>query len=204
MKKIIYGLLVIGSITGSAVYSSQKTAPQRPTTGPKVAPQRPTTATPTDRLPLNKDNDTICPNDLHIEDLKKLKTGSGIDLAGYHFTLHTPQDVYNKIVPDYTKYSVAHIAKDQADKGRAFVSSFHGRILKCTYTFRTAIASKFGGDHKSFSINSEPTAPEKDLPKGLAEAIINAPETKKDTNLHKGHVETNENASENKNITLGN
>ena len=68
------------------------------------------------------------------------------------------------------KLSVAKIAAGQVIPGRSIISEIKGDILKCTYTFRTALGSKTLQDHKTFAITSEPTEG-KPLPKELVEAL---------------------------------
>lgn len=172
MKKIFYSLLLTTAITGSAVLATQQ-APQRPTTGPKLAPQRPTTALPHSKE-LKTDN-TICPDELNMTQLNEIKDGK-LKLGDLKFDLHTSKTEFDAMLPGKMQviskaHSVAKIAEG-VGKGRAIIPTPTGRILKCTYSFRTALASKTAGDHKFFAIKSEPTKFEKDLPKGLTEAIV--------------------------------
>lgn len=159
MKKIIYGLLVIGSITGSAVYGSQ-TQP----------PKRPATSVPT---PLKTDN-SICPDELNMAQLNELK-GGNLKLGSFPFKLHTSPTEFDKMLPGKAQFvsnkaSKAKISEGQAVKGRVIIGTPQGHILKCTYTFRTALGSKTGQEHKIFAITSEPTE-HKPLPEGLVEAM---------------------------------
>ena len=160
MKKIIYGILVTTSI-GSAVYATQQ------------PPKRPTTPVPTP-LPLKTDT-SICPDELKMPQLNELKEGT-LKLGGHVFTLHTPTKTeFDKMLPGKLqiaskKLSVAKISEGQAIPGRAIISDVRGHILKCTYTFRTALGSKTLQEHKTFAILSEPTHVEKE-PKELQKAM---------------------------------
>jgi hypothetical protein len=180
MKNIIYSLLITTSV-GSAVYATQQ-PPQRPTTPPKMAPQRSTIPTPTNLAPLKTDN-SICPDELKMPQLNELKEGK-LNLAGHKFELHTSKHDFEHMLPGTLQviskgYSVAKIAEGQILPARTFIPTPHGRILKCTYTFRTALGSKTAGNPTVFSIKSEPTAFEKDLPGELVDAINNAPNNNK-------------------------
>lgn len=163
MKNIIQGLLITASIIGSEVYASQ---PQRPTT---PAPMRSSDE-------LKKDN-SICPDELNMEQLREIQKGP-IKLGKFEFKLTTPQDQFDKMLPSKLRpisgyKSLAKIEKSVG--GRAIISTPEGRVLTCHYTFRTAVGSKLEAEHKVFAITSEPTEVTNE-PKGLAEAIVNAPE----------------------------
>jgi hypothetical protein len=154
MKKIIYGLLITTSI-GSAVYATQ-------------APQRPTKSSPTS-LP----DKSVCPDVLKMSQLNELKAGK-LKFGSHPFKLHTSQTEFDAMLPGKAQLiskakSEAHILEGVL--GRSVISTPAGHIVKCTYTFRTALASKAGGEHKTFAITSEPSADHKPLPKELVSAL---------------------------------
>jgi len=156
MKKIIYGLLITTSITGSAVYASQHQPPQRPTTSAATS------------LP----DKSVCPDVLSMTQLNELKKGK-LKFDSHPFKLHTSQTEFEAMLPGKAQFiskakSEAHISEGVSS--RSVVGTPQGHIVKCTYTFRTALASKTGGKHKTFAITSEPEATP--LPKGLAEAVL--------------------------------
>lgn len=157
MKKIIYGLLITTSITGSAVYASQHQPPQRPTTS----------------TPGSLPDKSVCPSELSMPQLNELKERK-LKFDSHPFKLHTPQTEFEAMLPGKAQFiskakSEAHISEGVSS--RSVISTPQGHIVKCTYTFRTALASKTGGKHKTFAIVSEPSAEHKPLPKELVKAL---------------------------------
>jgi len=152
MKKILYGLLVVTSVTGSVINASEATARQKFLDALKAK----------------------CPADLDMEQLEKLNSNEGtLEVGDLNFKLHTVKSpssndkmvdtakkfkdmLPSKLQPASRKLSVAHIATDQGDRGRATIPELRGDILKCTYTFRTAFKANFKGGHKTFAIVSDP------------------------------------------------
>jgi hypothetical protein len=153
MKKIIYGLLVTTSITGSAVHGTQQ------------PPKRPTTSVPT---PLKTDN-SVCPDELNMTQLNKLK-GGHLKLASFPFTLHTSLAEFEKMLPD--SWQVGSKKKSKAKiKSRTILPApeLRGHILECRYTFRTGLGSIVGKEPETFAIKSEPE--DTPLSKKLVEAF---------------------------------
>lgn len=157
MKKIVYSLLVIASIPGSAVYGSQTQSPDRPATS----------------APTSLPDTSICPGVLKMSQLNELKAGK-LKLGSHPFKLHTSPAEFEAMLPGKAQFiskakSEAHISEGVL--GRSVISTPAGHIVKCSYTFRTALASKTGGKHETFAITSEPSADHKPLPKDLVEAL---------------------------------
>ena len=153
MKRISYALLITAVAIGSVANAAQQ-------------PSRPITATP-NSLP----DKSVCPDVLNMPQLNELKGGK-LKLDSHPFKLHTSQTEFEGMLPGKLQIiskekSEAHIAEGVL--GRSVISTPEGRIVKCTYTFRTALGSKTGQSHKTFAITSAPEA--KPLPKGLAEAL---------------------------------
>lgn len=186
MKYIIQSLLITGTIIGSQVNAAQPSRPMN------VAPHRPSSQPPRphDEAPMHSSDDlkkdnTICPDILTMPQLREIQNGT-LKLGKFKFELSSPKNKneFDEMLPNKAqKLSEAKsVAKIDAN-GRALIGiPLKGRALKCTYTFRTAIKSVVGGEHKKFSILSEPTQIANE-PKGLAEAIENAPITS-----HQPHV----------------
>ena len=134
MKRIILGLLITGATLGSASYAQQKQETQHP-------------------LAIDS---SICPDQLNMTQLETLSKNA-LTLNGHKFTLDThimSEADFAKMLPAKGRVishnkSVAKIA----ERGRVIISK---EILKCRYTFRTAVGSKLGKAHKEFTIMSEP------------------------------------------------
>lgn len=153
MKRISYALLITAVAIGSVANAIQQ-------------PPQPTTATP-NSLP----DKSVCPDVLNMPQLNELKGGK-LKLSSHPFKLHSSPTEFHEMLPANWQIiskskSEAHITEGAL--GRSVISTPEGHIVKCTYTFRTALGSKTAQKPKTFAITSAPDS--KPLPQGLAEAL---------------------------------